>query len=63
MREFIASKIEEAAKIVDGKPTNVAAGQEKYKAYFINTTMWTPYKADVDAILKVDGCADCIVVA
>lgn len=63
MREFIAEKIKEAAQIVDGKPTNIAAGQAKYRAYFINTKLWAKYKEDVDAILTVDGCADCIVTA
>lgn len=52
---FIAGKIEEAREI------SLAAGQAKYRAYFINTKLWKKYKADVDAILTVDGFADCIV--
>ena len=57
MREFIAGKIEDARQV------SLEAGQAKYRAYFINTKLWAKYKEDVDAILTVDGCADCIVTA
>ena len=57
MREFITEMIKDARK------ESLAAGQAKYRAYFINTKLWTKYKADVDAILTIDGCADCIVTA
>lgn len=56
MREFIAGRIE------DARDVSLEAGQAKYRAYFINTKLWARYKADVDAILEVDGYADCIVV-
>lgn len=55
MREFIAGKIEEARDI------SLESGQAKYKAYFVNTKLYKKYKADVDAILTVDGYSDCIV--
>lgn len=55
MREFIAEMIKDARK------EGLAAGQAKYRAYFVNTKLWAKYKADVDAILTIDGCADCIV--
>lgn len=55
MREFIAGKIEEAREV------SLEAGQAKYRAYFIKTKLWARYKEDVDAILTVDRCADCIV--
>lgn len=55
MREFITEMIKEAAK------DSLASGQAKYRAYFIKTKLYAKYKDDVDAILTVDGCADCIV--
>lgn len=55
MREFIAGKIEEARDV------SLEKGQAKYRAYFVKTKLWARYKADVDAILTVDGYADCIV--
>lgn len=56
MVERIASKIIEA-KDLDG----TLAGQNKYKAYFVNTRLYLRYKADVDNILILDGYGDCIV--
>lgn len=55
MREFIAEMIKEAKK------EGIANGQAKYRAYFIKTKLWVKYRDDVDAILTVDGCGDCIV--
>lgn len=55
MREFIAEMIKDARN--DG----LTKGQAKYRAYFISTKLWAKYKTDVDAILTVDGYADCIV--
>lgn len=57
MREFIAEMIKEA------RDESLEKGQEKYRAYFIKTKLWKKYKDDVDAILTVDGYADCIVTA
>ena len=55
MREFIAGKI------VNAREISLEAGQAKYRAYFIKTKLYAKYRADVDAILTVDGYADCIV--
>lgn len=38
-------------------------GQEKYRAYFINTSLYLKYKQDVDTILQTDGYGDVIVTA
>lgn len=55
MVAFIATQIEDAADV------SIEKGQSLYRAYFVNTKMWTRYKANVDAILKVDGYEACIV--
>lgn len=39
----------------------VQAGQDKYKAYFVNTRLYLRFKPDVDTILQTDGYGDCIV--
>lgn len=39
----------------------LAAAQDRYRALFINTTLWSRYKSDVDATLSFDGYSDCIV--
>ena len=36
-------------------------GQDKYRAYFINTPIYAKWKESVDATLTADGYADCIV--
>lgn len=55
MATFIAGRIEKARE--DG----VSAGKAKYMAYFVNTTIYAKFKADVDTILITDGYEDCIV--
>ena len=55
MSRFIAMVIERAADVLLEK------GQEKYRAYFIKTSLYTPYKADADALLTAEGYADVIV--
>jgi hypothetical protein len=55
MITFIAGRIEAA------RSTSLEDGQAKYRAYFTNTTLYTKYKAEVDAILIQDGFDDCIV--
>jgi hypothetical protein len=62
MVTFIANRIIKAAN------TSLEAGQEKYRVYFINTTLYLAYKADVDTILDTtytpqypDGYGACIV--
>ena len=56
MVEFIARRIEEAKE--QGGAT---AGQAKYKAYFVKTSIYRKYRDDVDTILETDGNEDCIV--
>lgn len=55
MAEFIANKIIEARK------KSLEAGQAKYRAYFISLPYYKSYKSDVDALLTIENCADCIV--
>lgn len=55
MAPFIATQIEDAADV------SIEKGKSLYRAYFVNTKIWTRYKANVDAILKVDGYEACIV--
>ena len=57
MVTFIAMMIKEA------RDTSLSAGQLKYRAYFVNTSLYLRYKPDVDAILIQDGYEDCIVSA
>lgn len=58
MVAYIANKIE---TVFDTQGLTVA--QAKYRAYFVNTTLYLRYKADVDTILTTDGYGDCIVTA
>lgn len=46
MSTFIANRIIKSAD------QSLAAGQEKYRQYFINTTLYLAYKAEVDNILQ-----------
>ena len=58
MATFIALAIMRAADI------SLKDGQDKYRAYFINTNIYSKYKADVDTILTTDTnpiYAQCIV--
>ena len=55
MSTFMAGRIELA------KETSLDAGQDKYRAYFVNTLIYAKYKADADTILTTDGDGDCIV--
>lgn len=55
MVTFIAGRIEAEAD------KSLELGQAKYRAYFVNTLIYTKYKPDVDAILIQDGYTDCIV--
>lgn len=55
MAPFIANQIIRERKI------SLEKGQAKYYAYFVNTHLYLAYKADVDAILEVEGMADAIV--
>ena len=55
MVTFIAGRIELA------RETSLEAGQEKYRAYFVNTSLYLKWKGEVDAILMQDEHGDCIV--
>ena len=48
MATFIALAIMKAADV------SLQAGQDKYRAYFIHTSLYAKYKADVDTILMTD---------
>lgn len=62
MATFMAQQIIKQANI------SLAAGQSKYRSYFVNTTLYATYKADTDTILQTtmtakypDGYGACIV--
>ena len=55
MDKFISKMIKAQADI------SLEKGQEKYRAYFVNTLIYAKWKEPVDAILVADGYADCIV--
>ncbi len=64
MATFMAQQIIRQANI------SLAAGQQKYRVYFINTHLYQAYKADVDNILETtytdqfpEGYGACIVTA
>ena len=55
MTTFIARMImKEADK-------STVAGQKKYRAYFVRTSLYKNWKDNVDAILKTDGYDEVIV--
>jgi len=56
MSEFIANKIMEAKEA-----GGTAAGQKKYRTYFITTRIYKRYRENVDLILATEGHEDCIV--
>lgn len=55
MATFIAKMIRTQADI------ELKSGQDKYRAYFINTSLYTKWQEDVDAILNEQGYEKCIV--
>jgi len=52
-----------ADRIILEANKSLELGQEKYRAYFINTNLYLKYKQDVDTILQTDGYGDVIVSA
>lgn len=54
MVAFIANQIEKACK------KSIEDGKAKYKAYFVKTRLYEQFRADVDAILRVDGWEEVI---
>lgn len=55
MITFIAGRIELAAD------KSLEEGQAKYRAYFVNTSIYRKYQNDVATILCTDGYGDSIV--
>lgn len=55
MSSFIAQQIIKQAKI------NTEKGKNKYRAYFIKTSIYLDWKEEVDSILELDGFEECIV--
>lgn len=54
MVAFIARMIKKQADI------SLEKGQAKYAAYFVKTRLYEDYRADVNAILIIDGYEDVI---
>lgn len=50
-----------ARMIIRQADNSIEKGQEKYKAYFVNTTLYLKWKQDVDTILETEGYSYCIV--
>ena len=51
-----------AKQIMKAKDKNgVAAGQAKYRAYFVKISLYEEYRKETDAILIGEGYEDCIV--
>jgi len=57
MITFIADRIANAAD------KSLQQGQDKYRAYFVNTALYRKYQEDVNTILQTDGYAETIVEA
>ena len=57
MITFIAERIKEAFE------KSVQDGQNKYKAYFVNTKIYARYQSGVNTILETDGFEQAIVKA
>lgn len=55
MITFIAGRIELAAD------KSLEEGQAKYRAYFVNTSIYRKYQNEVDTILRTDGYESVIV--
>lgn len=55
MSTFIAKMIIKQADI------SLESGQNKYRAYFVNTKLYSKWQEDVNTILTTEGYEDCIV--
>lgn len=55
MSAFIAMMILRQAEI------SIEAGQDKYRAYFVNTPLYLKWKPEVDTILQTEGFSEVIV--
>lgn len=47
--------------IMKAADKSLKEGQDYYRAYFVNTSLYVRYKDGVDTILQTDGYGDCIV--
>lgn len=55
MTTFIAMMIEREAD------KRLEQGQDKYRAYFVNTRLYEKWREEVNSILEVDGYKDVII--
>ena len=55
MSTFVAKMIMKKAE------KSIELGQEKYRAYFVNTALYLKYKDGVDTILSENGYSESIV--
>lgn len=55
MSTFIAQSIMKKADI------SLADGRAMYRTYFVNTSIYLKWQADVDTILEAEGYESCIV--
>lgn len=55
MTTFIAMMIAREAD------KSLEQGQDKYRAYFVNTRLYVKWQAEIDTILETDGYQDVIV--
>lgn len=55
MTDFIATSIQKA------RAKSLEEGQAKYRAYFVRLKIYKKWQPEVDKLLKLKGCADCIV--
>lgn len=50
-------------RIMKEADKSTEAGQKKYRAYFVRTSLYKNWKEEVDTILKTDGYEEIIVEA
>ena len=50
-----------ALMIMQAGARSMKEGQDRYRAYFINTPIYERFRTDVDTILQTDGYGECIV--
>ena len=48
-------------QIIKARGKSLEAGQNKYRAYFVNTGLYLSWKPSVDELLTKKGYEDCIV--
>jgi len=50
-----------ALMIMQSADRSLEAGQDKYRAYFVNTKIYERFRADTETILQAEGYGNCIV--